>query len=208
MKKILVYGDSNVWGDNFLTGERIPDDKQWINILREKIGDKYIIYGEGLPGRIAGNDEVVSKHKNGKDTFISSFRSNAPVDVLIVSLGTNDLQTRYNKFSSKIIEDLLWYRNVLEDSFSDLDDRKKYFGNKKIKIIYILPINFDYKKNASVIFDYDSEVKRQEIISYFLNSGIDVIYSNDMDLFDDGIHLSFKGHRNMANMVMEVIENE
>ena len=28
MKKILVYGDSNTWGDNFITGQRIPEDRK------------------------------------------------------------------------------------------------------------------------------------------------------------------------------------
>ena len=54
MKKVLIYGDSNVWGDNFITGIRIPDDKQWVNILQEKVKDNYILLQEGLPGRLAG----------------------------------------------------------------------------------------------------------------------------------------------------------
>ena len=37
MKKVLIYGDSNVWGDNFITGVRIPDDKQWPIILQKKL---------------------------------------------------------------------------------------------------------------------------------------------------------------------------
>lgn len=57
MKKVLVYGDSNVWGDNFLTGERIPDDKQWVKILQNKLKNEYIFFQEGLPGRIAGSEE-------------------------------------------------------------------------------------------------------------------------------------------------------
>ena len=44
MKKVLVYGDSNVWGDNFLTGERIPDDKQWVKILQNKLKKEYIFF--------------------------------------------------------------------------------------------------------------------------------------------------------------------
>ena len=36
MKKILIYGDSNTWGDNFFLGKRIDDDKQWANILQKK----------------------------------------------------------------------------------------------------------------------------------------------------------------------------
>ena len=210
MKKVLVYGDSNVWGDNFLTGERISDDKQWVKILQNKFKNEYIFFQEGLPGRIAGCEEKEKTYKNGKDNFISTFRTNAPVDIVIIALGTNDLQMKYKKSSKSIINDLLWYEKQLEQSYEDLEDRKKYFVNGKIpRIIYILPVNFDYKVNASVIFDEQSEQKRQEIIDYFSKNKKDVITSNDMNLFDDGIHLNFDGHKKLANMVeKELISNE
>lgn len=210
MKKVLVYGDSNVWGDNFLTGERISDDKQWVKILQNKLKNEYIFFQEGLPGRIAGCEEKEKTYKNGKDNFISTFRTNAPVDIVIIALGTNDLQMKYKKSSKSIINDLLWYEKQLEQSYEDLEDRKKYFVNEKMpRIIYILPVNFDYKVNASVIFDEQSEQKRQEIIDYFSKNKKDVITSNDMNLFDDGIHLNFDGHKKLANMVeKELISNE
>lgn len=210
MKKVLVYGDSNVWGDNFLTGERIPADKQWVKILQNKLKKEYIFFQEGLPGRIAGSEEQEKKYKNGKDNFISTFRTVAPVDIVIIALGTNDLQMKYKKSSKSIINDLLWYEKQLEQSYEDLEDRKKYFVNEKMpRVIYILPVNFDYKVNASVIFDEQSEQKRQEIIDYFSKNKKDIITSNDIDLFDDGIHLNFDGHKKLANMVeKELINNE
>ncbi len=167
MKKILVYGDSNTWGDNFITGQRIPDEKQWVNILRKKYNKEYLFLQEGLPGRIAGNDEIMKKYKNGQDTFISIFRTNAPVDTVIISLGTNDLQLKYNKSSDDIIKDLLWYKDKIEESFNDEEDKIKYFNSKMPNIVYILPVNFDYQVNASAIFDIECEKKRQEIIKYF-----------------------------------------
>ncbi|MCI8575779.1 MAG: hypothetical protein HFI09_04845 [Bacilli bacterium] len=209
MKKILIFGDSNVWGDNFLTGKRIDDDKQWPIILQKQLGNNYKIIQEGLPGRIAGNEENVKKYKNGKDAFISTFKTNAPVDLVIIALGTNDLQIKYNKSSQEIINDLLWYKKFLENCYLDLDDRKKFFKNENlVKIIYILPINFDYKKNAKNIFTIDSERKRQEIIKYFVaNEKEKTVVLNEMPLFDDGIHLNYDGHQKMANIIQEVLES-
>lgn len=202
MKKILIYGDSNVWGDNFITGIRIPDDKQWVNILQEKVKDNYKLLQEGLPGRLAGSDEKEKVYKNGKDTFISTFRTNAPVDILIIALGTNDLQFKYNKTGKDIINDLLWYKEVLEQMVEDEDDKKKYFVNNELpEIIYILPSNFDYKENASVIFDEEKENERQNIIKYFVDNNIKNIYFNDIDLFEDGIHFNYEGHKKMADRV-------
>lgn len=209
MKKILVYGDSNVWGDNFSTGVRIDDGKQWPVILQKKLGNDYKILQEGLPGRIAGNQEDIKKYKNGKDTFISTFRTNAPVDTLIISLGTNDLQIKYNKSFREIVDDLLWYRKVVYDSYLDVDDRKKFFKDGKMpNIIYILPVNFDYEVNAKDIFNIDSERKRQDIISLFNKSDQKFLVVNDISLLDDGIHLSDEGHKRIADLVMEVLGDE
>lgn len=203
MKKILIYGDSNTWGDNFITGERIPEEKQWVNILRTKYENKYRFFQEGLPGRIAGNEETIKTYKNGKDTFISTFRTNAPVDKIIIALGTNDLQIKYQKTKDKIIEDLLWYKKQIEESYADLEDQKKYFNDKKLpEIIYILPINFDYQDKASVIFDKESEEKRQQIIREFQkDKKLKTIVANDLELFDDGIHLNYQGHEQMTSLV-------
>ena len=209
MKKILIYGDSNVWGDNFIEGMRIPDEKQWVNILKDKLGSEYVLFQEGLPGRLAGNNENEKKYKNGKDTFISTFRTNAPIDKLIISLGTNDLQMKYNKTSSDIINDLLWYTSVLKEMIEDIDDKKKYFVNGKLpEILYILPVNFDYLVNANMIFNKEKEVQRQEIIKYFNDNNINNIYFNDIALFSDGIHLNYEGHQTLANKVFGKIKDE
>jgi len=210
MKKILIYGDSNTWGDNFFTGVRIDDDKQWPNILKENIKDKYIVFQEGLPGRLAGNEEVNKPYKNGKDTFLSTFRTCAPIDILIIALGTNDLQMGYKKESKKVIEDILWYEKILKESYEDIDDKKKYFNNKFPKIIYILPTNFDYKDRASIIFDEDSNNKRKDIVKYFEDNRDKYCFINidDMSLFEDGIHYNYDDHERMARVVLEVLNNE
>ncbi len=203
MQKVLVYGDSNTWGDNFITKTRIPEEKQWVNILRKKYINKYQFFQEGLPGRIAGDEEKIKTYKNGKSTFISTFRTNAPVDKVIIALGTNDLQLKYQKSKDKIVNDLLWYKKQIEESYNDLEDQQKYFNDKKLpEIIYILPINFDYQDKANIVFDKESETKRQQIIKEFKKlKTIKIISANDLELFDDGIHLNYKGHEQMATLV-------
>jgi len=201
MKKILIYGDSNTWGDNFNTGKRIPTSKQWPNILKKKLGRKYQIFQEGLPGRLAG-DEEERKYKNGKDTFLSIFKTCAPVDIIFIVLGTNDLQIKYNKSSKKIIEDLKWYKELLETEYGD--DNVKYFNRRFPKIYYVMPINFDNE----YIFDELSEKKRLEVINYFRNNNdYNVIIPGNMTLFD-GIHLDYEGHEKMAKIIGEVFDNE
>lgn len=204
--KILVYGDSNVWGDNFYTRVRLNDDVRWANILEKKLGKNCKVIEEGLPGRLAGSGEEVKTYKNGQNTFISIFRSSSPVDMVIIALGTNDLQVKYNKDVDKIVDDLVWYKNCILEQFSDPDDQKKYFVNKRLpRIIYIMPPNFDYI-NRSDIFDKQSESKRK-ILSINLRERIndEILELNDLPLVDDGIHLSIEGHKMMAEKVFNLI---
>lgn len=211
MKKILIYGDSNVWGDNFITGMRIPDDKQWPNILQAKLRNKYKILQEGLPGRLAGNEELIKTYKNGKDSFPSTFRTNAPVDIIIIALGTNDLQLKYSKNAKEISDYLFWYRKVVEEQFNDEDDKIKYFINKQMpKFVYILPPCFDYKIGAKNIFDEGSEEERKNITKIFSEKyKNEYLTLDELPLAEDGIHLNYEGHKIMAEKVEEfILENE
>jgi len=148
-----------------------------------------------------------TKHiKTGRDCFVSIFRSQAPVDKIIISLGTNDLQLKYNKSHKDIISDLIWYKHTVENIYIDEDDRKKYFVDKKMpEFIYILPFNFDYKVNASVIFDEGREKERVAIVKEFKKyaGNVKVIALNDIPLFDDGIHLNYEGNNQLAKIIME-----
>ena len=206
MKKIFIYGDSNVWGDNFFEGVRIPFDKQWPNILQCKLGSDYLVYQEGLPGRVAGSLEDVKTYKNGRDSFVATFRTKAPVDFIFIMLGTNDLQAKYGRDSSSSLSDLLWYKDVILEQYSDLDDRKKYFVDGQLpKFVYILPANF----SDTFVFNDRSHTTRCEIIDYFKEnySSDEFIILDDMPLFSDGIHLDFLGHERVSDMVLEVIKN-
>lgn len=200
MKKVLVYGDSNTWGDNFITRKR---STSWVDLLKDELSD-YSFICEGLPGRVAGSLEIDNSYKNGKDTFISVFLSAAPVDIVIIALGSNDLQNKYNRSSREIVKDLLWYEDIISDMARVEDNYNRYFKEDKIpEFIYILPTNFEYIEG---VFDENSELKRQEIISCFRNSDKKIIEVNDMSLVD-GLHYSEEGHKKMVKLVKEIVES-
>lgn len=207
MKRVLVYGDSNVWGDNFITQKRIADEKQWVNLLQEELKDKYKFIQEGLPGRLAGNDEIKKQYKNGRFSFLTILKTALPVDVIIIALGSNDLNLKYNKDSKSIVQDLLWYKSIITEEFQDEETRKKYFNNIFPEIIYILPPNFEIGEETENIFNVNSENIRQEIISYFKDKNENIIVVNNISLFKDGIHLSYEGHKELADIVKEYIIN-
>ena len=102
MTTILCYGDSNTWGHDPSTGERLARDQRWPGILRRSLGFGYEVIEEGLPGRTTVFSDPLEPYKSGKDYLIPCLGSHSPVDLVIVLLGTNDVQTRYSVSAMEI----------------------------------------------------------------------------------------------------------
>lgn len=96
LKTILCYGDSNTWGYDPANGLRYPRDQRWPGVLRLMLGFGYDIVEEGLPGRTTVFDDPLEPYKSGKHYLMPCLSSHSPVDLVILLLGTNDIQTRYN----------------------------------------------------------------------------------------------------------------
>jgi lysophospholipase L1-like esterase len=92
MKTIVCFGDSNTWG--YVPGsndERFPRDVRWPGRLAASLGADYEVIAEGLNGRTAAVDSPVEDGRNGAPYFLPCLRSHKPVDLVVVYLGTNDV---------------------------------------------------------------------------------------------------------------------
>lgn len=90
MKRILCYGDSNTWGYEGGTANRYPDNVRWTGLLKEATG--HTIIEEGLNGRTTVFDDALTPGANGLTYLLPCLKSHAPLDMVIFSLGTNDLK--------------------------------------------------------------------------------------------------------------------
>jgi len=95
MKTVLCFGDSNTWGYEPGTGRRHGHDVRWPGVLRRKLGTDYHIVEEGLNGRTTVLDDPTRFAKNGMTYFRPCLDSHAPIDLLILMLGTNDMKHRF-----------------------------------------------------------------------------------------------------------------
>ncbi|WP_428357015.1 SGNH/GDSL hydrolase family protein [Methyloprofundus sp.] len=91
MKTILCYGDSNTWG--YIPGNngRYPREKRWPSVLQRMIGAGFYVIEEGLCGRYTVHDEPFRVGRNGAALLQPILETHAPVNLLILFLGTNDL---------------------------------------------------------------------------------------------------------------------
>lgn len=92
MKRILCYGDSNTWGFTPITGARYDEHTRWTGRLQDMLGEDYCVQEEGLNARTSAFDDPFKPYLNGKDMLEGILVSAKPLDVLVISLGTNDLK--------------------------------------------------------------------------------------------------------------------
>jgi lysophospholipase L1-like esterase len=96
MFDILCFGDSNTWGYDPATQERFPRNIRWTGVLQESLGQGYRVIEEGLNGRTTVWEDPVEGDKMGKRHLLPCLESQAPLDLVVLMLGTNDLKARYS----------------------------------------------------------------------------------------------------------------
>jgi lysophospholipase L1-like esterase len=105
-KHIVCYGDSNTWGYDGKTGGRLDDDSRWTRLLQEKLGPDCLVMEEGLNGRTTVFEDPLEEGLNGLTSLVPVLRSHAPVDLMILMLGTNDCKARFSATPHDITQGL------------------------------------------------------------------------------------------------------
>lgn len=94
-KHVLCYGDSMSWGIVPGTRQRHSYEKRWPGILQKLVGPDVRVIEECLNGRTTAWDDPFRPSRNGKDLLLPLLHSHSPIDLVILFLGTNDLQNMY-----------------------------------------------------------------------------------------------------------------
>jgi lysophospholipase L1-like esterase len=96
MPVIVAFGDSNTWGADPASPTRFAPDVRWPGVMARELGAGFHIVEEGLPGRTTVFDDPIEPDRRGADYLPPCLRSHAPLDLLIVALGANDLKARFS----------------------------------------------------------------------------------------------------------------
>jgi lysophospholipase L1-like esterase len=97
---VLCYGDSNTHGTpplpSLTSRGRHVRAERWPGVLAGELGAGWQVVEEGLPGRTTvHSDPVEGEWKNGLAVLPAVLESHAPIDVVVLMLGTNDLKLRF-----------------------------------------------------------------------------------------------------------------
>ncbi len=103
LRTVLCFGDSNTWGFEPGSGRRYPRAVRWPGALAERAGPAWHVVEAGLNGRTTVFHDPLGDLE-GLRHLGPILDSAAPVDVVVLLLGTNDLKTRFAASAYEIAE--------------------------------------------------------------------------------------------------------
>lgn len=137
MKQILCFGDSNTWGYDGESRERLPWGVRWTSLLQEKLNkEKYRVIEEGLCGRTTVFEDPLRDGRKGTALLPTLLETHAQVDVITLMLGTNDCKTVFGASADVIGKGILRL----------LDQIQEYAP--KAKVLLMSPIYLGEKSMA------------------------------------------------------------
>ncbi len=204
MKTILCYGDSNTWGYNPATAERFDRLERWAGVLRQALGEGYLVIEEGLNGRTTVWDDPIEGYKNGKSYLIPCLETHRPLDLVIIMLGTNDLKMRFSLPAYDIANGAGVLVDVVQKSEAGYDGRAP-------QVLLLAPPPVTTLTEFSEMFAGSLEKSKrfaqhyrrvaEEYGCHFLDTG-QVILSSPLD----GIHFELEEHRKLGLAVAEKVK--
>ena len=94
-RHIVCLGDSNTYGYSpELPLGRFDETERWTCLLQKGLGEAYLVLEEGLPGRTTVFEDPVEEGLSALPYLYPCLMSHAPVDLLVLMLGTNDTKER------------------------------------------------------------------------------------------------------------------
>ena len=218
MKNILIYGDSNSWGNiagsfnpETMLHQRYEYDARWPGILQKLLGADYHVIEACLNGRNTSFDEIgfFKTSRNGLAAFSAELDAHYPLDLVIFMLGTNDVKIPFNANVKRIVDGM---RGLVRTAKASCFGRNGQAPH--ILLISPAPICVADYPLYKELFDLGSVEKSRQLAAYyaklaeeegcaFMDAAPYVKISAK-----DGIHLEQDSHETLAKAVVEKIQRE
>ena len=214
-KNILCFGDSNTWGfvpsvfdyETFYM-ERYSKDERWPGVMQKRLGNKFYVIEEGLNGRTTNVEYPDIEGRSGTSYLNPCLYSHAPLDLVVIQLGVNDLKVIFNRSVKEIVgglEELVKITNdtiygphlngppkilivgpplLLHEGYLDADNELVFVGGVE---------------KSKQFHNYFSELANKKKC-FYINLADKVTVSNI-----DGLHLDSNGHRKVGEILAAYI---
>lgn len=161
MKKVLFFGDSNTYGYDpaGYFGGRYPRAQRWTTILQECLADDWKISDDGLPGR------AIPVTRREWEILGGYVRSEMPLDLFAVMLGTNDLLSTIRPnaaATARRMNDMITYVDrVLQESMQREADAAPQGAGDAVRGASVTPQGADDAMQGADAASRDAEAAPQ-----------------------------------------------
>jgi len=204
MTRILVFGDSLTWGFDPESSGRFPEDQVWPAIMAADLGSNVTVIVEALPGRTTVFDSPYAPGRSGAQMLGPLLESHAPIDLVIIMLGTNDLQESLG----------LSARHSASGMWTLIDSATRSLVGPSItppKVLVISPPHLVDPTGFMGVFYENREEESRELAHHFMR----VAQRAGAGFFDaasvaapgpvDGVHLDKAGNAALGPAVAAVV---
>ncbi|MGN8859839.1 GDSL-type esterase/lipase family protein, partial [Catenibacterium mitsuokai] len=170
---IVCYGDSNTYGFNPLDGGRY--EINWVDIVRENYKDDFVV-NAGLNGRLAEPRQFL---------YDVTLRQYAPIGLLIIMLGTNNVDHLEPIDHIKVGLHVMLRRAL----------------SKAEHILLLAP---PYLRNDEERYQRSKELnKKLKVLADSFHADFIDVEDVITELSFDGIHLTQKGHEQLGKTIVD-----
>lgn len=211
-KRVLIFGDSNVWGYIPGSGQRFPENIRWTGVATQFLERDCVILEDGVSSRATIYDDLRFSCRNGKTGLGYTLAAQAPLDLVVLSLGINDLKYGDAVASRKGLEELI---RLLEnaDACFPLPGSSRNFP-QGLKLLVLSPIHLHPRiselwPDSSLRNSYNESLKYAELYAkaakehgaWYLNTA-DYAAPSPVD----GVHMDADAHSAVGHAVAEQIQ--
>ncbi len=213
VKHIMVFGDSNTWGFQPSITTRYAPDVRWTGVLSKALGNQYEIIEEGLTCRTVDITDTScgfgGAATNGKEYLPPAIVSHAPLDLVVVMLGTNDTRKDYKHTTQMIADGLMGLAYIVVST----TDVYRNYTPPKVLIVSPVPLG-KISSNYAQFFDANSVEKSKQLAGvvtpmaaaagFAFFDAATVVSTVDGD---DGVHLSADAHAKLGKALFTPVIN-
>lgn len=202
MKRILCFGDSNTWGTR-PEGGRFPRALRWTGVLAAALDGRAQVIEDGVPGRTTALSDPEIPGRNGLEALPGALASAAPLDGVILMLGTNDLQRRFARSATQVGDGMeALVRCVLGSGAAA--------GGGSPRVLVVAPPPFDEAVAKGLFRGQGPEAERlAEVYAAVANRLQAAFYDAARVALPspvDGVHLDARAHAGLGRALAAEIE--
>jgi lysophospholipase L1-like esterase len=207
-KRVLLYGDSLVYGKKPGVNERWGSEVRFSGIIQRELGNEFDVIEEGLRGRTLKHENSFFPERNGLEQFGPIVGSHLAVDLVVVALGSNDCNATGKVQKNEVESALDQYRSKISEWCT-------FLNTPVPKLLIVTPpriIEEYYDEPMKTVFGPKAPKKQVKLESAIINycqvNNLDYLVSSKVcspSKNGDGIHLDEAGNLGLGSKLFDKV---